>query len=42
MTTVLDSLHRLKRKKEEGAEEAVDGIIWGVRRHVMIDVIISC
>lgn len=41
MTTLLDSLHRLERRKEEGAQEAVDGIIWGLRRHVMIDVIIE-
>lgn len=29
-------------KREEGAEEVVDGLIWGVREHVIIDVIFEC
>lgn len=34
MSALLDSLHRLERKesREPGAEEAADGLIWGVRR----------
>ena len=38
MSALLDSLRRL----EEETEAAADGLIWRVRRHIMIYAIIEC